>query len=368
MCGIVGLVAKTPVNQMLYDALMLLQHRGQDAAGIATGADNTFNMWKGNGLVREIFRTRNMRNLTGNIGIGHVRYPTAGSASNAEEAQPFYVNAPFGITLGHNGNLTNADALMVDMFRKDRRHINTNSDSEVLLNVLAHELQEATPSFTLEPAAIFHAVAGLHARVRGAYACVAHIAGQGVLAFRDPYGIRPLCYGISETDEGTEYLVASESVALEGMGFKFVRDVAPGEAIFIDVDGNFYSQQCAQNVSLNPCIFEYVYFARPDSISDGVNTVTSYHVQGFNHAQDMAIIYLPRQKVLINADMGPPPPNAPAAAVNANTIALYNNMKRLKLDVERHVPIHGGISGNADFEKTVGPIAAQQRPAGGEGG
>ncbi len=275
MCGIVGLVAKTPVNQMLYDALMLLQHRGQDAAGIATGADNTFNMWKGNGLVREIFRTRNMRNLTGNIGIGHVRYPTAGSASNAEEAQPFYVNAPFGITLGHNGNLTNADALMVDMFRKDRRHINTNSDSEVLLNVLAHELQEATPSFTLEPAAIFHAVAGLHARVRGAYACVAHIAGQGVLAFRDPYGIRPLCYGISETDEGTEYLVASESVALEGMGFKFVRDVAPGEAIFIDVDGNFYSQQCAQNVSLNPCIFEYVYFARPDSIIDGVSVYGS---------------------------------------------------------------------------------------------
>jgi amidophosphoribosyltransferase len=275
MCGIVGLVAKTPVNQMLYDSLMLLQHRGQDAAGIATGSDSAFNMWKGNGLVREIFRTRNMRNLTGNIGIGHVRYPTAGSANDPEEAQPFYVNAPFGITLGHNGNLTNADALKHDMFRRDRRHINTSSDSEVLLNVLAHELQEATSSFTLDPAIIFRAVAGLHSRVEGAYACVAHIAGNGLLAFRDPFGIRPLCYGINETDEGTEYLVASESVALEGLGFQFVRDIAPGEAIFIDMDGNFHAQQCAQSPSLNPCIFEFVYFARPDSVMDGVSVYGS---------------------------------------------------------------------------------------------
>ncbi|WP_085316442.1 amidophosphoribosyltransferase [Derxia lacustris] len=271
MCGIVGLVARTPVNQMLYDSLMLLQHRGQDAAGIATGSSSTFNMWKGNGLVREIFRTRNMRNLAGNIGIGHVRYPTAGSSSDPEEAQPFYVNAPFGITLGHNGNLTNAAELMNDMFRKDRRHINTSSDSEVLLNVLAHELQEATSSFTLDPATIFRAVSGLHRRVRGAYACVAHIANTGILAFRDPHGIRPLCYGVNETDEGTEYLVASESVVLEGMGFRFVRDVAPGEAIFIDEDGNFNSYQCADKPTLNPCIFEYVYFARPDSIMDGVS-------------------------------------------------------------------------------------------------
>ncbi|HEU4622522.1 MAG TPA: amidophosphoribosyltransferase [Burkholderiaceae bacterium] len=275
MCGIVGLVAKTPVNQMLYDSLMLLQHRGQDAAGIATGAGPAFNMWKGNGLVREIFRTRNMRNLTGNVGIAHVRYPTAGSAMNPEEAQPFYVNAPFGLTLGHNGNLTNTAQLKNEMFRKDRRHINTNSDSEVLLNVLAHELQEATSSFTLDPATIFNAVAGLHRRVRGAYACVAHIAGHGILAFRDPFGIRPLCYGINETDEGTEYLVASESVALEGMGFKFVRDVAPGEAVFIDLDGNFYAQQCADDPSLNPCIFEHVYFARPDSIMDGVSVYSA---------------------------------------------------------------------------------------------
>jgi amidophosphoribosyltransferase len=275
MCGIVGVVATGPVNQLLYDSLQLLQHRGQDAAGIATGHDSSFAMWKGNGMVREIFRTRNMRNLQGNIGIAHVRYPTAGSASNVEEAQPFYVNAPFGITLGHNGNLTNTEQLKSEMFRIDRRHINTSSDSEVLLNVLAHELQEGTNSYTLDPATIFGAVARLHRRVRGAYACVAHIAGHGILAWRDPFGIRPLCYGINETDTGTEYLVASESVALEGLGFKFVRDVAPGEAIFIDVDGNFYSQQCAENPSLNPCIFEYVYFARPDSVMDGVSVYGS---------------------------------------------------------------------------------------------
>ncbi|HQR19585.1 MAG TPA: amidophosphoribosyltransferase [Burkholderiaceae bacterium] len=275
MCGIVGVVASGPVNQLLYDSLQLLQHRGQDAAGIATGAGNTFSMWKGNGLVREIFRTRNMRNLAGNVGIAHVRYPTAGSATSLEEAQPFYVNAPFGITLGHNGNLTNAEQLKSEMFRIDRRHINTTSDSEVLLNVLAHELQEQSATYTLDPATIFRAVAGLHRRVRGAYACVAHIAGHGILAFRDPYGIRPLCYGINETDSGTEYLVASESVALEGLGFRFVRDVGPGEAVFIDLDGNFYAQQCAERHSLNPCIFEYVYFARPDSVIDGVSVYAS---------------------------------------------------------------------------------------------
>jgi amidophosphoribosyltransferase len=275
MCGIVGVVATGPVNQLLYDALQLLQHRGQDAAGIATGDGASFSMWKGNGMVREIFRTRNMRNLTGNIGIAHVRYPTAGSPTSVEEAQPFYVNAPFGITLGHNGNLINAEQLKSEMFRIDRRHINTNSDSEVLLNVLAHELQQGTESYSLDPSAIFRAVAGLHRRVRGAYACVAHIADHGIVAFRDPYGIRPLAYGACETDTGTEYMVASESVALEGLGFRFVRDIAPGEAIFIDVDGNFYSQQCAENPSLNPCIFEYVYFARPDSVLDGVSVYSA---------------------------------------------------------------------------------------------
>jgi amidophosphoribosyltransferase len=271
MCGIVGVVAQTPVNQLLYDTLLLLQHRGQDAAGIATGFGKTFNMYKGAGLVRDVFRTRNMRDLSGNIGIAQVRYPTAGSAVNAQEAQPFYVNAPFGITLAHNGNLTNWAELKDEMFRVDRRHINTESDSEVLLNVLAHELQSATAGYMLDPAAVFKAVTGLHKRVRGSYAVVAQIAGFGMLAFRDPYGIRPLIIGEAETARGKEYLVASESVALEGMGFRVMRDVAPGEAIFIDIEGNFYAQQCAVNPSLNPCIFEYVYLARPDSLMDGVS-------------------------------------------------------------------------------------------------
>ena len=271
MCGILGVVSRSPVNQLLYDGLLLLQHRGQDAAGIATGSAKKFSLHKANGMVRDVFRTRNMRSLPGNSGIAHVRYPTAGSAADSEEAQPFYVNAPFGITLAHNGNLTNAAQLSDEMFRIDRRHINTASDSEVLLNVLAHELQEKARGITLDPDTIFAAVSGLHKRVRGAYACVAEIAGYGILAFRDPLGIRPLCYGISETDTGTEYLIASESVALEGLGFRLVRDVMPGEALFIDLDGNFHSRQCAEQSSLNTCVFEYVYFARPDSLIDGVS-------------------------------------------------------------------------------------------------
>jgi len=271
MCGIVGVSSNTPVNQLLYDALQLLQHRGQDAAGIATADGKSFHMHKGNGLARDVFRTRNMRSLPGNAGIAQVRYPTQGSASNSEEAQPFYVNAPFGITLAHNGNLTNWEQLKDEMFRIDRRHINTNSDSEVLLNVLAHELQLASERLSLDPDAIFRAVGGVHRRVRGSYAVVVQISGYGLLAFRDPFGIRPLCFGALETDLGTEYMVGSESVALEGLGFRFVRDVAPGEAIFVDLDGRFFSRQCAQNPSLNPCIFEYVYLARPDSLMDGVS-------------------------------------------------------------------------------------------------
>ncbi|HEY8101887.1 MAG TPA: amidophosphoribosyltransferase [Burkholderiaceae bacterium] len=270
MCGIVGVVSYSPVNQLIYDALLLLQHRGQDAAGIATNSGNTFSMHKANGLVRDVFRTRNMRSLQGNSGIGQVRYPTAGSSSE-EEAQPFYVNAPFGITLGHNGNLTNCEQLKVEMFKNDRRHINTDSDSEVLLNVLAHEIQEATFGYSLDPAALFKAVSALHKRVRGSYAVVAQIAGYGLLAFRDPYGIRPLCIGFNDTPKGQEYVVASESVVMEGLGFRFLRDVLPGEAIFIDLDGKLYNQQCAENPSLNPCAFEYVYFARPDSIIDGAS-------------------------------------------------------------------------------------------------
>jgi amidophosphoribosyltransferase len=270
MCGIVGVVSNSPVNQLLYDALLLLQHRGQDAAGIATSHGNKFAMHKANGLVRDVFRTRNMRSLPGNIGIGQVRYPTAGSTSE-EEAQPFYVNAPFGITLAHNGNLTNAAELKVELFKNDYRHLNTDSDSEVLLNILAHQIQEVISGYSLDPASIFRAVAMLHRRVRGSYAVVAQIAGYGLLAFRDPFGIRPLCLGVSRTERGVEYMIASESVALEGLGFKFDRDVAPGEAIFIDLDGNLYSEQCAENPSLNPCAFEYVYLARPDSIIDGAS-------------------------------------------------------------------------------------------------
>jgi len=268
-------MATTPVNQLLYDGLMVLQHRGQDAAGIATVEGNTFHLHKGPGLVRDVFRTRNMRALPGNWGIGHVRYPTAGSAWNFAEAQPFYVNSPFGIVLGHNGNLTNADQLKEEMFRLDRRHINTNSDSEVLLNVLAHELQAAAHGYELDVDSIFNAVAGVHRRCRGAYAVVVLIAGYGLLAFRDPYGIRPLVYGKNETEAGPEFLIASESVALDTLGFEMVRDIEPGEAVFIDLNHNLHSRQCAQQPIYSPCIFEYVYLARPDSVIDGVSVYES---------------------------------------------------------------------------------------------
>jgi amidophosphoribosyltransferase len=271
MCGILGVVAKTAVNQLLYDGLLLLQHRGQDAAGIVTSEHKTFHMHKGPGMVRDVFRTRNMRSLPGVTGIAHCRYPTAGSAFSAGEAQPFYVNSPFGIVLGHNGNLTNSEVLKQEMFRQDLRHINTNSDSEVLLNILAHELELAAKGQKLDPETIFTAVANVHRRCRGAYAVVAMIAGYGLLAFRDPFGIRPLVIGRSQTDDGPEYLIASESVALTAFGFELMRDVLPGEAIFIDESGKFNSRQCAAKSVLAPCIFEYVYLARPDSVIDGAS-------------------------------------------------------------------------------------------------
>ena len=271
MCGIIGVVATSAVGQLLYDGLQVLQHRGQDAAGIATAENGHFYMHKGSGLVRDVFRTRNMRSLIGNWGIGHCRYPTAGSAYNSAEAQPFYVNSPFGLMLAHNGNLTNAEQLKQDMFLQDLRHINTNSDSEVLLNVLAHELQAATTKYQVDAETIFKAVIGLQRRVRGAYAVVAMIAGYGLLAFRDPYGIRPLIIGYNETDEGTEYIVASESVAVDTLGFKILRDVAPGEAVLIDTYGNFESRQCAERSTHAPCMFEFVYLARPDSLIDGIS-------------------------------------------------------------------------------------------------
>lgn len=273
MCGVVGIVGNQPVNQALYDGLTMLQHRGQDAAGIMTIDGQTLRLRKSNGLVRDVFHTRHMRRLSGNIGIGHVRYPTAGSSSSAE-AQPFYVNSPFGIAMAHNGNLTNADELQQSLFNQARRHINTSSDSEILLNILAHELLQ-TNQLSLSAEHMFAAVERVHAQVRGAYAVVAMIIGHGLLAFRDPHGIRPLALGKRETPQGSEYIVASESVAVDGTGFTYVRDVEPGEAIYITEDGQLFSQQCAANPVHNPCIFEYVYFARPDSFLDGVSVYAS---------------------------------------------------------------------------------------------
>ena len=271
MCGIVGVISKAPVNQLIYDSLLLLQHRGQDAAGIVTMQGHKCFMHKARGMVRDVFRTRNMRALPGTVGLGQVRYPTAGNAYSEEEAQPFYVNAPFGIVLVHNGNLTNAHALKAELIDKDRRHINTESDTEVLINILAHELERVARGSTLTPEVVFDAVAAVHRRVKGSYAVVALIAGYGLLAFRDPFGIRPLIYGEAETPEGKSVIVASESVALEGTGHQVVRDVAPGEALFIDMDGKVHARQCADNPSLNPCVFEYVYLARPDSVFDGIS-------------------------------------------------------------------------------------------------
>ncbi|TCK09432.1 amidophosphoribosyltransferase [Marinobacterium mangrovicola] len=269
MCGIVGIVAKSYVNQTIFDALTVLQHRGQDAAGMVTCEGNRFFLRKDNGLVNEVFRTRHMKRLEGKMGIGHVRYPTAGSSSSAE-AQPFYVNSPYGIALAHNGNLTNTEQLADEIFRADLRHINTTSDSEVLLNVFAHELQSLGK---LRPGAedIFKAVERVHERCQGGYAVVAIITGYGIVAFRDPCGIRPLVYGKRETEAGSEYMVASESVALDTSGFVLERDLEPGEAIFIDTHGQVFTQNCAKQTKLAPCLFEYVYLARPDSILDGIS-------------------------------------------------------------------------------------------------
>lgn len=319
MCGILGVVSTGPVNQLLYDGLLVLQHRGQDAAGIVTAQGSAFHMHKGSGLVRDVFRTRDMRNLQGAVGIGHCRYPTAGSASSAAESQPFYVNSPFGVVLGHNGNLTNAEQLKRDLFREDLRHVNTNSDSEVLLNVLAHELQANATGFRLDPDTIFSAVAGVHRRCRGAYAVVACIAGFGLLAFRDPYGIRPLVIGQAQTAMGVEYLVASESVALDALGYRLVRDVMPGEAILVDFEGNFFSRQCAANPTLNPCIFEYVYLARPDSVIDGISVYETRLRMGQSLAQKIR-----REHADLEIDVVIPIPDSsrPAAMELANELGV----------------------------------------------
>lgn len=278
MCGVVGIHSNSSVNQRLYDALTVLQHRGQDAAGILTCDAGRFHQKKGNGLIKDVFTQEDMTNLTGNTGIGHCRYPTAGSSGPAL-AQPFYVNSPYGISLAHNGNLTNSDELSQKIRERDIRHLNTDSDSEVLLNVLAHELRKVG-KVDLEPTDMFKAISGLHDKCRGAYACVSLIAGKGLLGFRDPLGIRPLVLGQREKKGQIEYIIASESSALSVLGFKRVRDVAPGEAIFIDEAGNFYAQQCAENPKLFPCIFEHVYLARPDSSLDDIHMYKTRLRQG----------------------------------------------------------------------------------------
>ncbi|MDT8397856.1 MAG: amidophosphoribosyltransferase [Pseudomonadales bacterium] len=273
MCGIVGIVGTSNVNLALYNSLTVLQHRGQDAAGIVTSDDGKLNLRKDNGFVRDVFHTRHMRQLTGNMGIGHVRYPTAGSCGPAQ-AQPLYVNSPYGVSLAHNGNLTNAAELSKDIFRDDLRHLNTDSDSEVLLNVFAHELQKLN-KMTPTAEDVFTAVKGVHRRCRGAYAAVAMLVGYGIVGFRDKYGIRPLVFGKKKTRKGVEYMLASESVALDSQGFKLVRDVAPGEAVYIDEQGHLETRLCAEDSKLTPCIFEHVYFARPDSMMDGISVYKS---------------------------------------------------------------------------------------------
>ncbi|OTG82789.1 amidophosphoribosyltransferase [Acinetobacter sp. ANC 5054] len=283
MCGVVGIAGKSPVNQMLFDALTMLQHRGQDAAGIVTCQDGRLFLRKDTGMVRDVFHTRHMRALQGNYGIGHVRYPTAGSSSSAE-AQPFYVNSPYGITLAHNGNLTNAAEIHDDLFKTDLRHMNTDSDSEVLLNVFAHELQKR-PKLTPTADDIFHVVSRVHERCKGGYAVVAMITGQGLVGFRDPNGIRPLIYGSRETEKGVEYIIASESVAITALGFKVERDIAPGEAIYITADGVMSTKQCAAEPEYRPCIFEYVYFARPDATIDGISVYKARLKMGEKLAQ-----------------------------------------------------------------------------------
>ncbi|MCW4385515.1 amidophosphoribosyltransferase [Salinibacterium sp. SYSU T00001] len=272
MCGIVGIVSNEPANQLIYDSLLLLQHRGQDSTGIATAEGSAFHIHKAKGQVREAFRTRDMRALLGTMGLGHVRYATKGEAANEQESQPFYVNAPYGIMLVHNGNLTNTRELTDELFRIDRRHLNTTSDTELLVNVLANELQQQVSGVDLDPDQLFNAVARVHERVEGSYAAIALVAGHGMLAFRDPFGIRPLVLGRRAAGlVGTEWVVASESLVLESGGYEIVRDIAPGEAVFIGLDGSMTSRQCAANPLLVPCSFEYVYLARPDSVMNGIS-------------------------------------------------------------------------------------------------
>ena len=283
MCGIIGILSNSPVNQEIYDGLLVLQHRGQDAAGMVTSDGKRLYIRRKNGLVNDVFHEKNMQSLLGNMGIGHLRYPTAGSSS-ASEAQPFYVNSPYGISMGHNGNLTNAPALQKELYKQDRRHINTDSDSEILLNIFAQELQKCA-TYRVHPEEIFTAVAGVHKRCQGAYAVVAMITRDGIVGFRDPNGIRPLVYGKRETKNGTDHMIASESVALVTQGYEIVRDIEPGEAIFITSEGEVHTKQCSDIARYNSCIFEYVYFARPDSVIDNVFVHKARMRMGHNLAE-----------------------------------------------------------------------------------
>ena len=268
MCGVSGIVGKSSVNQDVYDSLTVLQHRGQDAAGIMTCDQGKVFLRKGNGLVRDVISADDMFHLRGNMGIGHVRYPTAGSSSPAE-AQPFYVNSPYGLSIAHNGNLINFEELRRNLVDTDRRHLNTHSDSEILLNVFAHELQHLNIK-QLTPKDVFEALKGVYKRCLGAYAVVIMIAGFGIIGFRDTHGIRPLVYGKRDTEKGTEYMIASESVALDVLGFELIRDVLPGEAVFINTQGECFTQTCVEHPQRSPCLFEYVYLARPDSLIDEI--------------------------------------------------------------------------------------------------
>jgi amidophosphoribosyltransferase len=291
MCGIIGIVAKQYVNQMIYDGLTVLQHRGQDAAGMVTCDGKQLYLRKSNGMVRDVFHTRHMMDMKGNMGIGHVRYPTAGCASSAE-AQPFYVNSPYGITLAHNGNLTNGEKLKGDLMRDDLRHLNTNSDSEVLLNILAHELYSAGKlRKDIEVDDIFRAVRLLHKRCKGGYAAVAMITGVGILGFRDPHSIRPIVFGERKTDVGTEYIIASESVAISSLDFELIRDIEPGEAVFISARGELHTRQCVDHQVYSPCIFEHVYLARPDSIIDGISVYKARLRMGETLAEKILKLY-----------------------------------------------------------------------------
>lgn len=320
MCGIVGIVSSSPVNQQVYDALALLQHRGQDSTGIATAEGRVLHMAKAKGQVREAYRTRDMRSLLGTMGLGHVRYATRGSASSEEEAQPFYVNAPYGIILVHNGNLTNTRELTRELFEVDRRHLNTNSDTELLVNVLAHELQAQVSGADLDPDQVFAAISRLHERVEGSYAAIALIAGHGLLAFRDPFGIRPLILGRRTTGlTGDEWVVASESLVLEAAGYEVVRDVAPGEAVFISASGEMVSKQCAANPRLIPCSFEYVYLARPDSVMNGISVYEARLRLGDRLADTIAQ-YTPRGD--IDVVMPIPDSSRPAAMQVAQKLGI----------------------------------------------